>query len=301
MKFAQHNIGTVKLFGKEYWNVDIKDTPHFKFLTGEEGIYDDYLEKSWGYARKPKINSKKLRDDKKIKFSQLAELEEIKEPVLICKFRNEEFIIDGNHRAAIGAFKNIEVPTVEMSFGEYIKKITEIPDFFYGSKNRNIPYQSIFYRGEEIVVGRRRDTLERDAMIRKADIRGKSVVDIGCNLGASSILCAEKGAAEVCGYDIVPKIITAAIRVNILLGLPIWYDVADFGEHQNISGDTALAFSIDRHIDNDGILAENLSRFGIVYFETHQKGRIPDEVERIFKKEFIGKLGQRKIYRLTKI
>ena len=74
-------------------------------------------------------------------------------------------------------------------------------------------YQSIWFGGKEIVKGGRDDMRKRMSLIRKEDIKGKTVVDIGCNLGAASFWAIENGAKGCAGIDVVPEGIDLANKI----------------------------------------------------------------------------------------
>lgn len=229
-------------------------------------------------------------------------------PIVACNFRGVDYIIDGNHRAAICLKLGIELEAEMISSDDYLRKISTNPKEFYGSKHRDMPYQSVYSRGERLIEGRRTDIIERFHLIQHADIVGKNIVDIGCNLGANCILACEKGAMQVVGLDISPRICTSAIKINCLLGYPIFYLPADLSKAMppfnfTIPGSsiTAFALSIDQHIGNNTQLALNLSQFDVVYFETHENSTVPKTILKFFDSKYMGGSGkQRKVYRLTK-
>jgi len=303
--FGQINIGNAEFFkqsGKEYHSIEIEKSPHFQLLKGDEKAYKYYLEKSWGSVR-PKQNSEKDRDNQVKKFKNLfKEIKEngTKKPIVVCEYKDRKIIVDGNHRAAINAFLKKEAPEIKISVIDYIKKITENSAEFYGTKNKGIPYQTISDGGNILLKGRRSDLADRMKLIDKKDMAGKIVADIGCNIGMAAFMAVDNGAKESVGLDVSGKLVTAALRINVLFGKPCEFIKADFSKKQEIKADTAFAFSINAHINNNKMLAENLKNFNVVYFETHQGSEIPREVVAEFEQEFRGAIGERKLYRLLK-
>src|SRR5690606_9141643 len=91
----------------------------------------------------------------------------------------------------------------------------------FSSDKNGLPYQTIFYKREPLIIGRRKDQIERHNMIDQSDIVGKRIFDFGCNIGTSCILAHESGAI-VEGYDL-PKILNSAVRIATLMGYNIKY------------------------------------------------------------------------------
>ena len=55
-----------------------------------------------------------------------------------------------------------------------------------------------------------------DPEFKDLDFSGKSVCDLGCNLGHFSFYASEHGAREVVGYDIEPKVVSGAEKLAAL-------------------------------------------------------------------------------------
>jgi len=165
-------------------------------------------------------------------------------------------------------------------------------------------YQTIHYKGDILVDGGRKNLLERWNMVDLNDIKGKTIVDIGCNAGGTCILAMEYGAKKAYGFDVREDIINVARQIADGLELDIEYEIADFGKDQPKKGDTAFCFAIDKYMDRE-VLANNLAKYDVVYFETHLNQEIPEVIASKFKVELLGTMIEtnnqltRKIYRLA--
>lgn len=306
--FSQQNINT------QYLGIDLllENTPHYDFVKqdGNSKRYIEYLKKSWKYYY-PNRSKKRIEEmiSEKVKsFRKLIEdIKEngIKEPVVVfTNLDGQVMIFDGNHRASVGLYYNIDIPMETISLREAIRRRTENPNIFYGSKNKGIPYQSIYTPGSILVLeGRRNDIVDRRNMIDIEDITGKTILDMGCNYGNSLLLMGN--AKKRIGIDKEADILTSAIRVATIFRQKIDFRRFDLNKiYTRLEKvDTALIFSVNAHLDTlSGLVSiiKNKVRY-VVYFETHEGHEIPDEIKCLFSKiELKGKLGSRKFYKCIK-
>lgn len=278
--FAQHKYNTWQLFPKPWHTVH--DTPHYQHLQGG-GDYRKYLELSWD-------GRDRCVDTKLLEFSELLESikdQGVKEPIQVCRrFDNQLLIFHGNHRYACARYLGMDCPETEISVEEYIRTNIENDKYRFGTKD-GVPYQPVYYQGNLLINGRRRDLLQRQALIDPADLKGKRVFDFGCNLGMSCVMAHEAGA-NVEGWD-YPEIMTSAIRLAVLFG----YDI----KYQKPRGhyDTAFFFSVHSHMDVPKIDAD------VLYVETHEDGRLPKSFREGRSTKYLGKLGKRRLYRMWRI
>ncbi|KHK01078.1 methyltransferase domain-containing protein [Desulfovibrio sp. TomC] len=70
--------------------------------------------------------------------------------------------------------------------------------------------------GSLLAPGDGSDTADLEQYIGDLDVAGKSVADLGCNLGYFTFMACRLGAARVLGLDIDPEIIHAANRLAAL-------------------------------------------------------------------------------------
>jgi hypothetical protein len=168
-------------------------------------------------------------------------------------------------------------------------------------------YQSIYFKGKKVVKGDRDNIIDRMNLIDLKDIKGKVVVDIGSNIGASSIWAVDNGAKKAIGFEVVPERVEASKKIAEALGLNCEFRLEGFDKEHPKLGDTAFCFAVHADINNDDVLVKNLKKFDVIYFETHLKGSfdnwdMPKKVREAFNVEFLGTIiGEaypRDLYRL---
>jgi 2-polyprenyl-3-methyl-5-hydroxy-6-metoxy-1,4-benzoquinol methylase len=290
--FGQQHVGTSDFFDQLsdsgwYHTVPMHNSPHYQFVSGNVELYKQYLENSWNFYN---ISKDKI-PDKIDQFQTLihdmvtnqAEVPPIK---IVERFDGKKIIYDGNHRVSIHLFHNTKLKIDQISLEDYVYQIVKIDDAFYGTKNGGIPYQSINFQGHNILKGRRNDIEERISLIKDIDLQGKSVVDFGCNLGMSLLPIFDRGATDALGVEVNKKIVTGAIRLNVLFALPIRYHCHNLALPLQLDKKyhTGFVFSVDQHVKNNSALASNIKNnvSDVVYFETHQNSSIPLEIKEIF-------------------
>ncbi len=296
--FGQQNYFTQQFFTKhygQYHTITLPMFPHYLILDKEfedpsaTAFYDDYLRSSWEYRDTycpgETHNTDERREEKRREYLELyraiAATRHLKErafrrPIEICLRPDGKFIlVHGNHRASIASKLGIPIRANTIPLEKHLRKIVHIPEEFYGSAELKIPYQSIFEGPRELVRGRRPDVYERIKMMDERDLQGKSVLELGCNLGASCYLAAQFGATSVVGVDYSHRLITAAVRLNSYFALPCSFIVHDL--NTELTGiepaDTVFCFSLLRHLkDTAGIvqtIVKNTKH--TLYFEGHAR------------------------------
>jgi 2-polyprenyl-3-methyl-5-hydroxy-6-metoxy-1,4-benzoquinol methylase len=263
------------------------NSPHYQFVSGNVELYKQYLENSWNFYNisKDKIPDK-INQFRTLIYDMVTDHVDVPPIKIVERFDGKKIIYDGNHRVSIHLFHNTKLKIDQINLEDYVYQIVKIDDVFYGTKNGGVPYQSINFQGHNILKGRRNDIEERISLIKDIDLQGKSVVDFGCNLGMSLLPIFDRGATDALGVEVNKKIITGAIRLNVLFALPIKYHCHDLALplHIDKKYHTGFVFSVDQHVKNNAALANNIKNnvSDVVYFETHQNGSIPLEIKEIF-------------------
>lgn len=155
----------------------------------------------------------------------------------------------------------------------------------YDGKWKN--YQPVYFKGRLLKTGYR-DLNERFNLIDPVDLKGKSVIEFGCNIGMNCQLSVENGATKAVGFDNEMHLIEIALDLNSFfkrncefyrmdLSRPL-----DFGKF-----DTGFMFAIDSHVKNNKELSTSIltNVTNVLYFETHASKRsrkIPKEISDIF-------------------
>lgn len=192
---------------------------------------------------------------------------------------------------------------------DFQKIASEVPKYY----DNHPVYQSVWVGGKEIVHGTRDNMFPRMEKIRLEDIKGKVVVDIGCNLGAASFWALDNGAKSVVGYDVAEAGIDLANLIAKEFKLPAKFHVGDLGTPHKKHGDVAFCFACVDDItkENDDkrrVLRDNLLKYDVVYFETHLKYTfnnwgLPGIIRDAFDCEYLGETGEnnlkRDFYRMT--
>ena len=165
-----------------------------------------------------------------------------------------------------------------------IKKLTQFP---HNQRKEN--YQTYFLDGEYQEGSR--DTLCRfDKMFIDKDLTGRSVVDLGCNLGAVATECWRRGARIVNAYDYEKDYIDCARDLTRYNKFGINFmnqDLTKSGLNFDRQIDIVFALSLFKHM-REGLfkLLESFT-WGRCYFESNgcqEDGKHEKEIEAMFKK-----------------
>jgi hypothetical protein len=291
--FGQQHLGTQRYFVErcgQYHTIPLAVFPHYQFLchylgreTAADNPYLQYLEQSWSFHYGPEKNTPELRAARAVRFAeQFAQLSASRqiEPIRVCRRPDGGLlVVDGNHRASIACRLGLGLKAELLPLEQHLQSISSVPDEFYGTKRLDKPYQSIIHRGRELVEGRRKDVAERMRHVAEADLAGKRVLDLGCNLGMSCYLAAERGAAEVAGIEGSRNIASAAIRLNSVFAAPCSFLQHDLGIELPLAKfDTIFCFSIINHVKNKEALVRTVDGAlgSVVYFEGHAQTSMAD-------------------------
>lgn len=303
MLFGQQHVGTqdyfIDLVGCSH-TVPMSKSPHVLFATDEDrSEYVKYLIASWSYYF-PDTHGADQRLQKLSKFKEL--IEDIKnngvsKPVKVyIRPDGAKVIIDGNHRCAAAIATGQDLPVMVMEPEDYLNSVSTVnptgtttPERYRAKKG--VPYQSLFYKEEELVKGRRPDMLDRIKMIDKKDLKG-SVLDLGCNIGGNSFLASEYGASKITGVDVDKQIVTAAIRLNTYFATNARFLDMDLSKVALLEpADTVFCFSIWAHVNDKQQLVETLKKVTkkVLYFECHS-GTSKEDYPELLNKEIFSSI-----------
>ncbi len=284
--FGQQHLCTQSYFAQrfgQYHTIPLSEFPHRQFLRGlaagepqPELPYLTYLESSWCHYHGPRENTPEQRVERVRRFREQFQLL-IKTgqipPIRVCRRPDGRLIvIDGNHRASIADQLGLPLQAELVPLENHLRQVSTIPDEFYGSKRLDKPYQSIVYRGQELLEGRRKDVAQRMQMILPGDLQGKRVIDFGCNLGMSCYGAAELGASYVEGVEGSRNITSAAIRLNAIFAAPCFFRQHDLSQALAVDKfDTVFCFSIMNHVRDKKMFVRTIDRSlgSVLYFEGH--------------------------------
>lgn len=241
-------------------SIEVEDFPHVAALRGDHALFLDYLAASWRMF--PRKNTPARRAAHLAAF--LAHPESAESISTLTRPDGRRMVVDGNHRVAWAHVEGTEPRSDEMPLDLWLARTTQNDAERYGTAPGR-PYQSVYADGAELVIGRRRDTLARHAMLDPGDLTG-SVLDIGCNIGAASLLAA-RTAARVLGVDVSPRMVTAANRLGAYLASSARFAVADVGAESFKGWDTVLCFAVLAHVPDRVALRKTLTSARVVYIE----------------------------------
>lgn len=295
--FHQQSPETSRFFEQENgrnFMIQLEEMPHYKFLRdwlrdplNPKNPYYRYISCSWQTSDTDRIESqiKKfvcLHEDIKSKGY-------IETPVNLIQFpdnSNSFLIFDGNHRASICKALGLTLKYEVIQFSEWISS------YGYSENKYNKNEDGLFYQtliiGEKTYYGRRQDIVERTKRIRSKDIKGKRVLDLGCNIGSQCFEAKKLKATEVLGIEIDRNMSYFSCRINNVFGFEntrfILHDLNTEFEHDF---DTVFCFSILAHINNKDAVLKTLKRAKeCIYLEGHE-GTTEKDYEFIFR-EFKG-------------
>jgi hypothetical protein len=297
--FGQQHMGKQTFFETyldQTHTIELEQFPHYQFLRDHldhpcsDHPYLRYLTASWGYTESPIENTpenKRAKIETFLKLYQAIKADRHKgaaaivEPLLLCQRPDGRVVIvDGNHRAAVAFALGLDVRAKFVPLEQQLAKVAVVPDERFGSKRLDRSYQSIFFEGRELVRGRRRDVWERAQKLLERDLRGQTVLDLGCNYGMSSFLAAERGATRVLGVEYSPKIASAAARLNAYFARPCRFISHDLNHDLDVGGqfDTVFCFSLVKHLQTTEAITALIKRTTrrVLYFECHARSDAAD-------------------------
>lgn len=297
------------VYGRHYWHIPVELFPHFQYLTEEKNkSYNNYLKQSWKRPGFTDRNTAKGRKEKEKKFDKLLEDVTANPEILLdtgetCitgvrSRAGQIFLTHGNHRVSIAKLLNLPfyIKVTENTTQDLKEFAAEMlrkkPNFFGG---RDMPYQSVFLNGIEVLEGRRPDIADRFSKIQAEDIVGKNVLELGCNIGANLFLSLERGARRAVGVEKDMDTLLTAIRINQKVDQNIDFLFHDLNNRLSLSEefDTVFCFSVAGYIEDQKQLARliNRTKCKVLYFEGHinkTKDHYPEIFSQFSKVEALG-------------
>lgn len=292
LNFYQFKTGTAQYFHNRLGqtSLQMKDTPHYALasaiVSGDPdalgpatAYYRDYLSASWAEApANPKITARIAQFHATVAHYRTNGFQEA--PALITlPTSSAPYVVDGNHRVAVAAALGSPLKVEHWAPGAAFLKFNRVREF-YGTDKRNMPYQSVYLNGEEVISGRRNDLKDRLAMIPSEAIVGCDILDVGCNVGMSSLLSHSLGARSCLGLEYSEAMVDIANRFSMFSGAypTVSFRQFDLNTDRLPEGrqfDTAFMFSIHDHLTAPEKLAEIAARHvrRFVVFEAHPGGK----------------------------
>jgi len=201
----------------------LRDTPHFSYINGNKEPYIDYLityGKDVGFGAEHSVES-----FERLLSSSYKYLEgEYSSNYIICEHVKTEtgvmnVLMDGVHRACLLLSQGVRIVPVAFVFennppdtlAQFDQYFNDYRDDFLEwytpvEINGRVIYERTypdFKERPEYLTNKERGKSKWDFIIAKnlPDLNGKTVCDMGCNVGLYSIYMAQLGAKKVDGYD----------------------------------------------------------------------------------------------------
>jgi tRNA (mo5U34)-methyltransferase len=174
---------------------------------------------------------------------------------------------------------NAQVPDIATDQGSHVaEKIRRLGEWFH-----NINVRGVLTAPEHFLGDFPRVKWERFQHAMPTDLRGKSVLDIGCNAGFYSIEMKRRGADRVLGIDFDERYLAQAHFAADTLGLEIEfrklsvYDVHELGEQFDIVLFLGVFYHLRHPLLALDLIHEHASR-DLFVFQSLQRGTDAIEV-----------------------
>ncbi|MFA5024999.1 MAG: class I SAM-dependent methyltransferase [Candidatus Shapirobacteria bacterium] len=170
---------------------------------------------------------------------------------------------------------------------QQINVLTQFPH-----KERSQPYQSYYLKDEGYIKGTR-DTLYRfDIMKIEKDLSGKSVLDLGCQLGTMGVEAYRRGAGPVLGIEYEKDYVSCAkalakynefditfIQGDLTKGDEVPKLVNKFFNNKPV--DVVLALALYKHVKEHMFKVLSKIKFKTLYIESHNTGTAGLETQHV--------------------
>lgn len=198
------------------------------------------------------------------------------------------WMLDGSKRILAHCLNHSDEITIKLivTEGQYKRLLREDDRGSLVSRIDRLAWFSNYQSIDAVGLNGQR-TLARYQLMDTTLLRGKRVIDFGCNLGQACLKAAQAGAEEVIGLDVMPDTLSAARAIHALCPFPnLSYYQVDFNDPDFPAQVDAIADQVDYSFflsvyrtleltDREGLLAYILkkSRLG-VFFEGHGEPHI---------------------------
>jgi SAM-dependent methyltransferase len=209
-------------FGAKFRLIHPKDTPHYQFVLGNEEPYCGYLKRHGedvGYGREHSIEAfKSLLASEEVYLDDQYRSDYIVAEAVKGILGKKLVVLDGVHRVCqlisqgyssvpIAILKEKPLGKLEQ-FDQYLKDYKyEFPEWYtpLEIKGRIIHERTYpgFKERPKFLTNRERGRSRWEFIVAKnlPELKGKTVCDLGSNIGLYSIFMAQLGAKKVDGYD----------------------------------------------------------------------------------------------------
>ncbi len=297
--FFQFNSGNAKYFFHLDNKMDIRisDTPHYwvakkSILDDDKGIEDaknkyvEYLKSSWpSYGLDPSQAKLDAKYQKYLEFIDVtARAGKISTTILLTQIPGKQgyYVVDGNHTCSIASALDLPVQAKVLDFPLAFDQFMRV-DEFYGMKNKNMPYQSVYIDKHIVRKGRRDDIYDRLDFLPDEILNQKTILDVGCNMGMNAIGAFKSGARKVVGLEVSKRMVNFATRFAVLdKCFPDvefrQFDVDNDQLPNDEKYDVAFMLSIHHHLKNYHALVEIVRNNVVkaVIFEGHPNTKLSD-------------------------
>lgn len=251
------------IFLRDHLNEPFSDHLYMRYISAERGFKDALAGKNTPEIRKAKIKSFMALYNSVAERVRLNRKPFFDKPVrAYTRPDGKHVIIQGNHRAAVAMKLGIDLPVrfIKAKKALFETSVTRVSTEMYGTTYASTPAISVFEGEKEIVKGRHRDTLDIMKALDSGDIKGQTILDLGCNIGSRCFLAAALGAKGAIGIDNHSGVISSAIRLNSYFAAPADFIVHDLNHKLNDidPADTVFCFSVANKIMDRTVFIQTL-------------------------------------------
>lgn len=177
-----------------------------------------------------------------------------------------------------------------MTKEELKKQINALTQFPY--KERSQPYQSYYLKDEGYVHGTRQTLYRFDVMKISEDLTGKSILDLGCQLGTMGMEAYRRGANPVLGIEYEKDYVNCAKALAAYNDFDITFIRGDLTAGDSVPRivmnhfngkpvDIVFALSLYKHVKEAMFKVLSKIKFKTLYIESHNTGTAGLETQHV--------------------